>query len=169
MRRTAVDSAVTHYRTHHWGDLRTLDDVELLLAAHPDDQAGNLSVAQYLWGYNYWNRVPWMRGLVRWLRVNGLTTHEALHAWAHRSDFHRDFEGQIRHLGIAAYKWLVMRLGVDTVKPDVHLHNFVTGVVGHRVTDETLVAAIEAVAAKRSIRARELDAAIWEFQRGWPA
>jgi hypothetical protein len=36
----------------------------------------------------------------------------------------------VKHLGLAAYKWLTMRLGVETVKPDVHVHRFVESAVG---------------------------------------
>jgi hypothetical protein len=34
-------------------------------------------------------------------------------------------ELNLKYLGIATCQWLRMRLGVDTVKPDVHTHNFV--------------------------------------------
>lgn len=69
---------------------------------------------------------------------------------------------------IAAYKWLAMRLGIDTVKPDVHLHNFIEPIVGHRVTDEELVRVLEHVADQLDMRPRALDASLWEYQRGGP-
>jgi hypothetical protein len=88
-----------------------------------------------------------------------------LRAWAQGSEFTRDFEGQVKHLGLAAYKWLTMRLGVETVKPDVHLHRFVESAVGHPVGDDELIRALEAVAQRIRRPAARLDWAIWEYQR----
>ncbi len=168
MHNAAVDNSIRHYREHGWDEVRTIDDMERVLATHPDDREGNTAVAQYLWGNNHWMRVEWLRGFVPFLIENGLTTQEALRAWAHSSEFHRDFEGKVKNLGIAAYKWLTMRLGVETVKPDTHLHNFVEPVVGHPITDGELVRVLEQVAAQLGVSPRVLDMSIWEFQRGGP-
>lgn len=89
-------------------------------------------------------------------------------AWAHDSDFQRDFEGREKYLGIAAQKWPMMRLGVETVKPDVHLHNFVEPIVGHPVTDAELVGTLETVASRLALRPKQLDASLWEFLRAGP-
>lgn len=110
-----------------------------LLAQFSDDRDGNSRVAQYLWGNNHWVRVQWLRGLVCFLADEGLQSQEALKAWAERSDYEKDFKGRVKFLGPAAYRWLLMRLGVDTVKPDVHLRRFVERVVGHSVGDDELV------------------------------
>ena len=71
----------------------------------------------------------------------------------------------MKHLGLAAYKWLTMRLGVQTVKPDVHLHRFVESTVGHPVADIELIRALETVAHRIGRPAVRLDWAIWEYQR----
>jgi hypothetical protein len=55
-----------------------------------------------------------------------------------------------------------MRLGVDTVKPDVHLRRFVEHVVGHSVNDNELVKTVTQAACRLGRSPRELDAAIWE-------
>jgi hypothetical protein len=159
---------MTHFRTHCATEVRTLDDLEAVLDSFPDDREGNTEAALYLWGYRYWNRVEWLRGLVGWLRTESINDQEALRAWARNSDFKRDFEGRVKYLGFAAYKWLVMRLGVETLKPDVHLHRFVSAAVGHSVTDEQLVAALEEVARRLNRSALRLDWSIWEHQRGAP-
>jgi hypothetical protein len=41
-------------------------------------------------------------------------------------------DGTSRGLGIAVYHWLIMRQGVDTVKPDVHVRRFAEGVIAGR-------------------------------------
>jgi len=168
MHNVAVDNSIRHYWNNRWDDIRTIDQLQDVLARHPDDRQGNRAVAQYLWGNNHWMRIEWLRGFVPFLVDNGLASQEALREWAHRSDFHRDFEGRVKNLGINAYKWLTPRLGVDTVKPDTHLHNFVEPVVGHPISDEELVRVVEAAARRIGLSPRQLDASLWEFQRGGP-
>jgi hypothetical protein len=168
MHNVAVNNSISHYWNHRWDEIRTIDQLVGLLDRHTDDIDGNRAVAQYLWGNNYWTRIKWLRGFVSFLVANGLVNQDRLREWALQSDFHRDFEGHVKHLGIAAYKWLTMRLGVETVKPDAHLHDFVETALGHPVTDENLVRLVEAAAERLGLPARSLDASIWEFQRGGP-
>lgn len=168
MHNRTVDAAVAFYRQQRQQEVRTFDDLAGLLAKYPNDRNGNRELAQFLWGNNHWTRIEWLRNLVPFLKQAGLTSHEALHQWAHNSDFRKDFRGRVKYLDIAAYKWLTMRLGVDTVKPDVHLHRFVEGVVGRRVTDSDLVVALEEVAHRLKLSARELDWSLWEYQRRAP-
>ena len=61
-------------------------------------------------------------------------------------------EGKIRtkehSMGYAIFKWLQLRLGVNTVKPDVHVKKFVSNCIGRKAKDEETVEAV--VIAKRS-------------------
>jgi hypothetical protein len=165
MHSTALDGSIQHYREHRWNEIRKLDDLDEVLSRTPDTKRGNTRVAQYLWGNNHWVRVGWLRGFVPFLAENDLRTLEDLRRWARRDDFVGDFKGRVKNLGIATYKSLVMRLGVDTVKPDVHLHTFVRDVVGHRVTDDELVRVVEETARRLRMSPRQLDASLWEYQR----
>jgi hypothetical protein len=47
-----------------------------LSARFPNDGEGNRLVAQHLWGNNHWKRVEWLRGLVRFLAEQNLTTYK---------------------------------------------------------------------------------------------
>jgi hypothetical protein len=163
-----VNNAILYYRKNGWDEVRTLADLETVLARFPDDTDGNRAAAGYLWGNGYGNRVVWLRGLVRWAREHDLFDQDRLREWAHSSDFRRDFLGRVKWLGISAYCWLVMRLGVDTVKPDVWLHAFVKRTLGRDLDDVALVEALTVAAHRIGRRARELDAAIWESERGRP-
>lgn len=168
MHNVAVTNSITHYWDRRWDEIRTLEELAAVLDRFPEDREGNREAAQFLWGNNHWKRIEWLRGFVPFLLDNGLTDHDSLKKWAHASDFRRDFEGRVKYLGIAAYKWLTMRLGVDTVKPDVHIRNFVEPIVGHPVSDDELVRVIERAAPEIGMTPRELDASIWEYQRGGP-
>lgn len=168
MHNVAVNNSIDHYRERRWDEIRLLDDLEEVLARFPDTREGNIETAQYLWGNKHWTRIGWLRGFVRFLREGDLTTQEALKAWAIQCDFDRDFRGRVKNLGIAACQWLRMRLGVDTVKPDVHIHRFVKRATGRTLSDSDAVRAIEEASKRLGMRARALDGVIWETQRGAP-
>ena len=136
------------------------------LPIFPDDQPGNTALAQYLWGYDMWTRAHQLRDLVQYFLSIGVTDQERLQSWAARSQFKRDFEGRVKGLGIAVYHWLVMRQGVDTVKPDVHVRRFAEGAVGRALTDQEVVEVVTRAAHELGLKAYELDWRIWEASRG---
>lgn len=57
-----------------------------------------------------------------------------------------------------------MRVGVDTIKPDVRVA-FIEATLGIRLSDTEAVSILEKVARDLGIRAAQLDAAIWTYQR----
>jgi len=169
-----VNRAIEHYWRNRWDEVRTLPDLERVLARFSDDRDGNTGAARYLWNYSYWNRAATLRGLTRWVRDNGITDQESLRGWALAATdpvtltYRSVFEGQVKGLGIAGFCWLLMRLGVDTVKPDIWLHRFVKRVLGRDLNDVQLVEVITEAARRVGRQARELDAGIWESERGAP-
>jgi hypothetical protein len=161
-----VVKALERFRENRWNEVRTLDDLERLLARFPEDQAGNTALAQYLWGYNFWTRAQQLREFVRYFRSIGVVDQERLKQWAWTSTFKKDFEGRVKGLGPAVYQWLVMRQGVDTVKPDVHLRRFAEAAVGRKLTDQDVIELTSKAAARIGVKAFELDWRIWEASRG---
>jgi len=160
-----VEKAITFFQENRRAEIRTAGDLKELLARYPDDETGNTRLAQYLWGYKYWNRAHQLRELLAYLEFIGVTSQRALKEWAESSDFEKDFEGRIRGLGFAVYQWLVMRQGVETIKPDVHIRRFVESILHRSPTDDELVEALEKVATRLCLKAYELDWRIWEYQR----
>jgi hypothetical protein len=67
-------------------------------------------------------------------------------AAAYPADFEKDFKGRAPNLAFAAFKWLVKRMGVDTIKPDVHVLAFVEATLGFPLSDTAAVAILEKVA-----------------------
>jgi hypothetical protein len=165
MHTTAVVRAMGHFITHRWDEVRTIEDLESLFRRFPEDKAGNTSLARYLWGYNMWTRAQHLRDLVRYFRSIGVTDQERLRSWAARSTFERDFQGRVKGLGPAVYQWLVIRVGVDTVKPDVHVRRFAETAVGRPLSDQDVITVITDAARVLGIRAYELDWSIWEAAR----
>ena len=162
--RTTVQRAGTYFADNRWDEVRTLGDLERVLARFSADRAGNDELAQYLWGYHHWRRAQELRGLVAYFRERNVTDLGALRAWAVESTA-GDFVGRIKGLGTAVYHGLVMRLGVETVKPDVHILRFVSDAIGRPVNDLEAVEALEEVAKRLDLSARTLDWSIWEYQR----
>jgi hypothetical protein len=159
-----VQRAGTYFADNRWDEIRTLDDLELVLSRFPADRGGNDELAQYLWGYHHWRRAQELRGLVAYYRERNVTDLSALRAWAVASTAD-DFVGHIKGLGTAVYHGLVMRLGVETVKPDVHILRFVSDAIGRPVNELEAVEALEEAAKRLDLSARTLDWSIWEYQR----
>ena len=162
--RTTVQRATKHFEDDRWDEIRTLDDLERVLARFPADREGNDELAQYLWGYHHWRRAQELRGLVAYFRERNVTDLAALRAWAVASTAD-DFVGRIKGLGTAVYHGLVMRLGVETVKPDVHILRFVSDAIGRPVNELEAVDGLERVARRLDLSPRTLDWSIWEYQR----
>ena len=161
---TTVQRAGTYFADNRWDEIRTLDNLERVLARFPADREGNDELAQYLWGYHHWRRAQELRGLVAYFRERNVTDLAALKAWAVASTA-EDFVGHVKGLGTAVYHGLVMRLGVETVKPDVHILRFVSDAIGRPVNELEAIEALEEVAKRLDLSARTLDWSIWEYQR----
>ena len=156
-----VVKALEHFRENRWNEVRKLDDLDQLMARFPEDQTGNTALAQHLWGYNFWTRAQQLRELARYFRRIGVVDQERLKQWALTSTFKNDFEGQVKGLGPAVYQWLVMRQGVDTVKPDVHVRRFAEAAVGRKLNDQDVIELTTRAAARIGVKAFELDWRIW--------
>lgn len=163
MLQTAVVlKALARFRENRWDEVRTLDDLERLMARFPEDKAGNTALAEYLWSYKFWTRAQQLRDLVRYFRGIGVVDQERLEQWALASTFEDDFQGRVKGLGRAVYHSLLMRQGVDTVKPDVHLRRFAEAAVGRKLDDGDVIELTTRAAAYIGIKAFELDWRIWE-------
>lgn len=161
-----VVKALEHFRDNRWDEVRTLDDLAAVVGRYPDDEDGNKELARYLWGYNLWTRAHQLRGLATFFRGIGVVDQDGLRSWAHASEFRRDFEGRVKGLGPAVYQWLVMRQGVDTVKPDVHVRRFTEAALGRPLSDRDVIDVMCRAAQALEIKAYELDWRVWEASRG---
>lgn len=160
-----VERALAHFGTVVRPSLKGLGDLVDLLDRWPADQAGNTVAARYLWGYDLWTRAQMLRDLASYFTSTGVTGQDALKRWAAGATFEQDFKGRVPGLGAAVFQWLVMRQGVDTVKPDIHVHRFAARVPGRPLSDADVVTVIEAAARRIGRSAHRIDWAIWEAGR----
>jgi len=161
----AIQKAEDHFRAHRFREIRTLDDLEAVIERFPEDRDGNDELAQYLWGNHHWRRAGELRGLVAFFRERNVTTLRRLRTWATTSQ-EEDFVGHIKGLGPAVYRSLAMRMGVDTVKPDVHVLRFVSAAIGRNATQADAVDGLTEVAARLGVPARDLDWSVLAHQKG---
>lgn len=166
MHNVAVEKAIKYYRDNRCNEIRTINDLKHLLLKYADDKEANTTVAQYLWGNRHWTRVSLLRKLVAYFESVDITSQEALHHWAESSDYEKCFKGKIPGMAYAIYQWLIMRQGIETIKPDTHLIRFVESIIHHGFTERELVAVLERVAKELGLKAYQLDWKIWEYQRG---
>ena len=88
---------------------------------------------------------------------------EAWARWARPGDY---LAVEARNFGLAGFQYLRMLFGASTVKPDVHIINYLTEVLGRRVSDVHAVYILERAAELAGIDAIRLDVTIWEQGSG---
>ena len=115
-----VQAAIGHYKAKHWKEIRTFVDLDIFLQKHNDNVNENTEAALYLWGSRYWTRLSLLRRLMDYFQSAHVLTQQELMKWARESNYTRNFKGRIPGMAVAVYQWLVMRQGVETVKPDIH-------------------------------------------------
>ena len=173
MQTSAVGNALQYFQDHESKQVRTLEDLQVVFSHFPDDDRdANTRIATFLCGYKLWTRMGLLRALISWMRCNKIEDLADLQQWTVTSDFKRDFEGQVRYraegrtygLGLAVYSSLIMRLGVESVKPDIRLRRFVETTIGRKVNDLEIVSGLIEVAQHLGTSALQLDWAIWESQ-----
>ena len=160
----AIEKAVDHYRANHYREIRTLDDLEAVFERFRPDRDGNDELAQYLWGNHHWRRAGELRGIAAYFRERNVTTLRRLRTWATQSQ-QEDFVGHIKGLGPAVYRSLAMRMGVDTIKPDVHVLRFVSAAIGRKASQAEAVDGLTEVASRLGVPARDLDWSVLEYQK----
>lgn len=167
MRAEVVVKALDHFRQNVQAQhgIHTFDDLQTALARYADTEAGNKECAAWLWNNQHWTRVELLRRFMAFLKNHDLTDLDKLTAWAHQADFERDFQGQVKGMGRAAYNWLLLRLGVQTLKTDVWVLNFGERILGKRIPDEKLLNALMEIAPLAGVTPIDLDRTLWHHER----
>lgn len=138
----ALLSLIKTYKTHHEFSIYELD--------YRDEKRANtlVGVIQYLISIQE--------------KYEGATELARLENWA-RSVKPSDYLSVgVPGFGISGFQYLRMRFGADTVKPDVHIINFVSEVVGRRIDGVLAITVLEEAARKANLPVRQLDGTIWE-------
>lgn len=167
MRAKVVVKALDHFRQNVQVQhgVHPFQDLQQALARFYDTETGNKDGAQWRWNNNHWTRVELLRRFLVFLDRNHLTDLDALTVWAQQANFERDFKGQTKGMGLAVFNWLLLGLGVQTLKTDVWVLNFAQRVLGKRIPDEKLLNALMAIAPLVGETPIDLDRTLWHHER----
>jgi hypothetical protein len=100
------------------------------------------------------------------LQRHDLTDLDKLTSWAHQADFERDFQGQVKGMGMSGVQLVIaLRLGVQVIKPDVWVLNFGERILGKRIPDEKLLNALMDIAPLAGVTPIDLDRTLWHHER----
>jgi hypothetical protein len=137
-----------YFAQHH--KIKSHRKLKSTLSRYPNTKSGNMRLANDLWGYNHWSRAKFLKKLVECFDERGIRGQESLRRWFTNADFERDVKGKFKikehSIGFALFHWMCLRLGVDTVKPDVHVKRFVENAIGRRPSDTDIVTALVDIA-----------------------
>ena len=147
-----------------------------LVDSYPNTKKGNMDLASRLWNNNMWTRAKFMRVLLGEFELRGIRGQKSLTRWLADADFEEDVKGQFksRHrsegktgyhsMGFALFNWLCLRCGIDTIKPDVHVLDFVEEAIGRRPTPRECVESLTKIASQQNRQCYSLDSAIWHLR-----
>jgi hypothetical protein len=68
----------------------------------------------------------------------------------------------VKGFGLSGFQYLRMLFGAQTAKPDVHIINYVSDIIGRKVTDIEALYILEKAAKKNNLPLRDLDFSIWQ-------
>jgi len=124
-----------------------------------------------VWNYNHIARIETLYQVCNTLKkictnnssYDGENEIEILRQWAENLDFNNNELNQIKGIGLASIQYLRILLGIDTVKPDIHIKKSINKVYATKINDISTIYFIENVSKKMGINARKIDQFVWEL------
>lgn len=151
-----------NYFKLHYPDINTLTKLDLLIG-----EKGILDFSA-VWNYNHPKRVEILSDLTSFfLAFKNQTQVEddiaSMQKWAQEVDINKVGALPVSGIGFATMQYIRKLLGVDTVKPDVHIKRAILEGTGIKLPEKKAVLFIEAAAKTLGKSATELDHAIWKY------
>jgi hypothetical protein len=167
----SVNRAIGHFRRTHGGQITSHEAINTLVHPFADDRDGNTALAVALWDYKLWSRAELLRRFLEYLDSAGVYDQDTLAKWATETCY-SSIAGRIRTprhtIGPEIFHWLQIRVGVPTVKADVHIVRFVSSAIGRNLSSSEAFCAVHTVASRLGRNPSLLDAAIWRHQKAVP-
>ena len=121
-----------------------------------------------VWNYKHPKRVEILQSLVNFFLVYKTESSikddlESMKHWAQTVDINSGKILPIEGIGFATSQYIRKMLGVDSVKPDIHIKRSIFEGIGEKMSDKKTVLFIENVAKTMNITATALDYAIWKY------
>jgi len=84
-----------------------------------------------------------------------------LKKWVADMDLKNNELIEIKGIGIASVQYLRILLGIDTVKPDIHIKKSIKNIYGINLSDTATIKFIEKVSIEMELKTRMIDAFVW--------
>ena len=151
----------------NYSEIKTLYDLENLINSLSETEfckkvlRFNIKQNDY-WRYNMLRDM--VKAFIKYQKENGLASdQEAMMDWANKCDLSKledDIIGRLNNVGIATVQNLRMCLGIDTVKPDVHIKNVLKEIgLGSEVE------ICELISELTGYKLLELDQIFWRWDK----
>lgn len=86
-----------------------------------------------------------------------------LRKWATDLDLKNNDLIKIKGIGIASVQYLRILLGIDTVKPDIHIKKSIKNIYDKNLSDTATIKFIEKVSMEMGLNTRMIDAFVWNL------
>ena len=118
------------------------------------------------WNYNHPERVRILHDLCnRLIEISNLYEGDneliSLRKWANDTRVLDYDKFGVKGIGFATYQYIRMLLGANTVKPDVHIKNKISEIVGRKVNDKYAVQLFESACGDLKLNIADVEHYIW--------
>ncbi len=119
------------------------------------------------WNYNHPDRVKILYDLCnRLIKISNLYEDKneliSLRKWADHSSVSNYDDFRVAGIGFTTFQYIRMLLGANTVKPDVHIKNKISEIVGRKVNDRYAVELFESVCNELKLNIADVEHYIWK-------
>lgn len=119
------------------------------------------------WNYNHSDRVKILYNLCkRLIEISGLYETEnellSLRKWASNSSINDYNYFNVPGIGFATFQYIRILFGANTVKPDVHIKNKISEVVGRKLNDKYTVELFESACNELKLNTSDIEHYIWK-------
>lgn len=123
---------------------------------------------QNVWNYKHPKRVEILRNLTKFFlqykNENNIKDDlKAMRHWAQNVDLSSKKILPVDGIGFATSQYVRKMLGVDSVKPDVHIKKSIFEGTKEKISDRKTVLFVEKAAKEMDVTATALDYAIWKY------
>jgi hypothetical protein len=141
-------------------EIRSVRQLQELIKTYPSPHA---FVKEEL-NYDHEERANTLTEVVEWLNreMTGASEDEFLRHWAAEALPSGHLDVAIHGFGLAAFQYLRMLFGANTTKPDRHICNWVSGIIGRPVAPIEALRLLEKAALAAGVNLRNADTTIWE-------
>lgn len=87
---------------------------------------------------------------------------ESMKQFAESPHFYKEIQ-KVKGIGIATARYLAILLNIDTVKPDVHIMNFISNALGRKVKEQEAIDLLTVVAKELDKPVTIIDNSIWQY------